>query len=105
MRPNKVAIALISLFLVSVLFFFHIATAQDSTRESITVVGVVTDDSELLTENGIVYEIAGNSKGTELSELPGAHVSVKGKLLEFGQKRLILVVSYRILSLNKARTG
>ena len=105
MKPSKTALFVISLILFSILPFLDAATAQDSSRENITVVGVVTDDNELLTENGIVYELAGNSKGTELSELSGTHVSVKGKLMEFGQKRIIMVVSYRILALSKSRTS
>lgn len=104
MKQNQTALVVILLVIIGVLPFLNL-TAQESTREEITLVGIITDHNELLTENGKLFEIGPNTKGSELAELVGAHVSVKGKMLEFGEKRLILVISYKILGANKTRTG
>ncbi len=66
--------------------------------ETMTIVGIVNDDGDIVDQSGQIFEVADNDKAMEVSEKSGAKVEVKG-MVEEGDSGLktITIESYRIL--------
>ena len=66
--------------------------------KSQTIVGHVSDNYEIIAEDGTVYYIAENEKGEQVAELFGAKVSVTGVVKEYeDMTKEIVITSYKIL--------
>ena len=66
-------------------------------EKSVTIVGIVNDSYQIVTDNDQVYEIAENEKGDELIELVDQKVKVKGTIEEDDGTKVITVTSYEVI--------
>ncbi len=64
---------------------------------TVSIVGEVNDDFQIVTDNDQVYEIMTDDKGEELIGNAGKRVKVTGEVLEEGADRSIKVLSYEVL--------
>jgi hypothetical protein len=64
---------------------------------SVTIMGTLNADGQLVTDNDQVYEIGENKKGDELFELAGKKVKVTGTVVEEDGTKVITVTSYKII--------
>jgi hypothetical protein len=65
--------------------------------DSITIVGTINADGQIVTDNDQVYEIGENKKGDELFELVGKKVKVTGTVVEEDGTKVITVISYKVI--------
>jgi hypothetical protein len=65
--------------------------------EKVTIQAQVTEDSQLLDEQGNVFDIADTEKGSELAENVGQKVEIEGTVMEDGGVKVITVESFRII--------
>ncbi len=64
---------------------------------SLTIVGTINADGQIVTANNQVYEIGENKKGDALFELLGKKVKVTGTVVEEDEARIITVISYEVI--------
>ncbi|MFH1933240.1 MAG: hypothetical protein ABIN18_16825 [Pseudomonadota bacterium] len=65
--------------------------------DSITIVGIVNDNYQIVTDNDQVYEIAESEKGDELGQLIDKRVKVTGTVEEDDGTKVITVTSYEVI--------
>ena len=86
----KTCVSLTLVFLA--IFGIGIAAAGD-----VTVSGEMTDDFQIVTAAGDVYEVADDEKGGELAENAGKKVVVQGTLMEEEGIKTITVTSFKVV--------
>jgi len=64
---------------------------------SVTIVGRVNDDYQIVTDNDQLYHIGEGEKGDEVTELVGKKVKVAGMVEEVDEGKIIVVTSYEII--------
>ena len=62
-----------------------------------TVTGVLTEDFEIATDDGDVYDVAEDDVAIQMFEMPGSRVSVTGTLVDTDDGPMFKVNSYKIL--------
>ena len=85
---------------MSVLIVFVAALFVGSVwaAESMTIVGTVSDDGNIVAEGGKIYQIGDNDKAAEVSEQSGKKVEVKGTVEEgTGGDQTIMIESYKVI--------
>jgi hypothetical protein len=92
MKIKKMSV--ISLLAVITLVF---ATGTGLSAEPITLQGQVTEDSQFMTDDGDVYEIADTEEGAEVMEMVGEKIEVRGTLSEDEGTREITVESFSVV--------
>lgn len=66
--------------------------------ESMTIVGTVSDDGNIVAEGGKIYQIGDNDIAAEVSEQSGKKVEVKGTVEEgTGGDQTIMIESYKVI--------
>jgi len=65
--------------------------------DTVSIVGEVNDDFQVITDDNQVYEIMTDDKGEELIGHAGERVKVTGEIVEEGGDRSIKVLSYEVL--------
>lgn len=88
---RSLLVALLSMALVGILIGASVAS------EKVTIQAQVTEDSQLLDEQGNVFDIADTEKGSELAENVGQKVEIEGTVMEDGGVKVITVESFRII--------
>ena len=63
----------------------------------VTVVGVVADDSQLVADDGEIYEVAASHEGEAVKELLDKRVQVTGSVSEQNGIKIIEVTSYQVI--------
>jgi len=63
----------------------------------ITITGTINDTYQIVSDNGIVYEVADTDMGDDLLNHVGKTVEVTGELLEEEGVKVINVKSYKLL--------
>jgi hypothetical protein len=63
----------------------------------VTVVGVVTEDSQLVADDGEIYEVAASREGEAVKELLDKRVQVTGAVYEQNGIKIIEVTSYQVI--------
>ena len=66
-------------------------------QEAMTVTGTLTEDFEIATDDGDVYDVAEDDVAVRMFEMPGIRVSVTGNLVDTDDGPMFKVNSYRIL--------
>ncbi len=85
--------------IVLVILFALISTTGIYAEDTVTVVGEIVDDYQIVTSDGKVYEIGNTEKGTELLDtITNEKVSVKGILHQEGDTLVIDVISYEVVA-------
>jgi len=65
--------------------------------DDITVVGKITDDNQIVDDNGNAYDVADTDKGNEVMSLVGQKVQVQGTLMDEGGQKVIEVTTYKVI--------
>lgn len=65
--------------------------------EIVTVTGEVNDNYQLITNEGVVYEIGVSDAGDELIRYPGARAKVEGQVIEEEGLKTIYVTAYHLI--------
>jgi len=65
--------------------------------DSVTMIGTVNDNYQIVVDNGQAYEIAEGEKGDEVTQLVGKKVKVAGMVEEDDGAKLITVTSYEVI--------
>ena len=89
---------LIKIFAI-IIAFLIVGPAFSSDR--VTIIGVVTDDQQIVTDDDEVYEIYDNGKGSELISNVGMRVKVTGTVEndEDSGNKIITVISFQVIDL------
>jgi len=85
---------------LSILFMLLMAAFAGSIlgEETMTVVGVVTDDGLIVDKSGTIYEIGENDNFDAVSEHTEVKVEVKGMVeVNEGGNKIIMIESFRVL--------
>jgi hypothetical protein len=83
---------------VLVLFLAALFAGNVWAAETMTIVGTVSDDGNIVDESGKIYEIGDNDKAAEVSEQSGQKVEVKGTVEEgTGDNQMIMIESYKVI--------
>ena len=65
--------------------------------DSVTIVGTINEDGQIVAGDDKVYEVGDNEKGDELVKLVGKKVKVTGTVEEDDGKKVITVTSYEVI--------
>jgi hypothetical protein len=84
----------ISLLAVFALVF---ATGLGIAAEPVTLQGQVTEDNQLMAEDGEVYDIVDTEAGMQAMEMVGEKIEVRGTLEEVDGAKEITVESFSVL--------
>jgi hypothetical protein len=87
-------ITMISLLAVFTLVF---AAGLGIAAEPVTLQGQVTEDNQLMTDDGEVYDIADTEKGAQVMEMVGEKIEVRGTLSEDEDSKEITVESFSVV--------
>ena len=82
-------------FLAMLMIAFLTGSAMSA--DSLTLVGTINADGQIVTANNQLYEIGENEKGDELIELVDRKVKVTGTVVEEDGARIITVISYEVV--------
>jgi hypothetical protein len=66
--------------------------------DTVSLVGEINDDFQIVTDNGQAYEVMMSDQGIELIDHVGERVRVTGELMEDEEGRLLNVLSYEVLA-------
>ena len=93
MKKNKKLLFVGLLAMLMIAFLAGPAISADS----VTIVGIVNDSYQIVTDNDQVYEIAEGEKGDELIEFVDKKVKVTGTVEEDDGAKLMTVTSYEVI--------
>lgn len=85
---------------ISILFVMLIAVFAGSilAGETMTIVGVVTEDGLIVDKKGVIYEIGENDKFEAVTENTDVQIEVKGMVVEDdGGNKIIMINSFKVL--------
>jgi hypothetical protein len=83
---------------ILVVFMAALVVGSVWAAESMTIVGTVSDDGNIVDESGKIYTIGENDKAAEVSEQSGKKVEVKGMVEEgSGGNQTIMIESYKVI--------
>ena len=85
---------IVSLLAVFTLVF---AIGVGIAAETVKLQGQVTEDNQFMAEDGEVYDIADTEKGSEVMELVGQEIEVRGTLSEDEGDKEITVESFSVM--------
>ncbi|MFO7497127.1 MAG: hypothetical protein R6X05_15995 [Desulfobacterales bacterium] len=83
--------------LLTPLYLGFFAAPAISQSAVVTVVGVVTEDSQLVADDGEIYEVAASQEGEAVKELLDKRVQVTGSVSEQNGIKIIEVTSYQVI--------
>ncbi len=83
-----------SMTILAVVFTAGIGIAA----EPVTLQGQITEDNQLMTEDGAVYEIADTEEGEKVLEMVGEKIEVRGTLTEEEGTKEITVESFSVVN-------
>ena len=93
MKKNMKKIFLGILIMSLTVFISGIAVAGSE----VSISGVINDDGQLVDNSGMAYDIADSEEGSELMELTGQKVTVKGTVMEAEGTKIITVSSFTVV--------
>lgn len=85
---------------MSILFVLLVAVFAGSilAGETMTIVGVVTEDGLIVDKKGMIYEIGENEKFEAVTENTDVKIEVKGMVEEDdGGNKIIMIDSFKVL--------
>ena len=80
--------------LISLLALFP-GSAQSQSLVNIS--GVISEEGQLIDNNGVIYEIADNEIGFDLMELTGHQVRVTGQVMTTDEIVILIVEEFEII--------
>ncbi len=63
----------------------------------ISITGTVNEDGQLVDGSGMTYDLAENDEGSEIMEMVGQKVTVKGTVMEAEGTKIITVSEFKLL--------
>jgi hypothetical protein len=96
-RISNKHVSAVVFFLLAPLCLTFFAVPAISQNMVVTVVGVVTEDSQLVADDGEIYEVAATREGEAVKELLDKRVQVTGSVSEQNGIKIIEVTSYQII--------
>ncbi len=91
-KTSKVICIVASLFILSAMF-----AGVSSAGKSVTIVGYVNDQYQIVDDEGTVYEIADSEKGEEVAELVDRKLRVTGSLMDADGTPIIEIIMYEVI--------
>jgi len=93
MKKNKKFLFTGFLVMLMIVFLSGPAISADSA----TILGIVNNKYQIVTDNNQIYHIAEGEKGDEVTELVGKKLKVAGLVEEVDEGKLITVTSYEVI--------
>ncbi len=93
MGKNMKKIFLGILIIGLTVFFSGIAIAD----AEVSISGVISEDGQLVDNDGMTYDIADNDEGNEVMEMTGQKVAVRGTVMETEGTKIITISSFKII--------
>jgi hypothetical protein len=93
MGKNMKKIFLGILIIGLTVFFSGIAIAG----AEVSISGVISEDGQLVDDDGMAYDIVDNDEGNEVMEMVGHKVAVKGTVMETEGTKIITISSFKII--------
>jgi hypothetical protein len=63
----------------------------------VSISGVISEDGQLVDDDGMAYDIVDNDEGNEVMEMVGHKVAVKGTVMETEGTKIITISSFKII--------
>ena len=94
MGKNMKKIFLGILIIGLTVFFSGIAIAG----AEVSISGVISEDGQLVDDDGMAYDIAESEEGDQIMEMVGSKVTVKGTVMEAEGTKIITVTTFKIIA-------
>jgi hypothetical protein len=65
--------------------------------QEVSITGTINDESQLVADNGMTYDIDDNEMGNEVMELVGKKVSVKGTVMDAEEIKIITITTFDVI--------
>lgn len=86
-------IFLITLIIILTVFLSGVGLAESE----VSILGVINEDGQLVDDSGMAYDIAENDEGSEIMEMVGQKVAVKGTVMHAEGTKIITVLSFKLM--------
>jgi len=89
-----------TIIIMNILVVFLVAAFAGSilAGESMTIVGTVNEDGQIVADSGTIFEIGDNDKSDAVSENSGTKVEVKGMVEEDSSgNKTIMIESFKVI--------
>ena len=83
--------------IVCAIFFVALSSGPALSADEVTIVGMVNDYYQIVTDDDEVYEVGDSEQGDELVEHVGARLKVTGTVEEEDGVRIITVTSFVVI--------
>lgn len=93
MSPNPKRMVLRILTFGIIALFAGMAMAG----QEVSITGTINDESQLVADNGMTYDIDDNEMGNEIMELVGKKVSVKGTVMDAEEIKIITITAFDVI--------
>ena len=81
----------------SLLILWAMLAGVSSAGKSVTIVGYVNDQYQIVDAEGTVFEIADSEKGEEVAELVDRKLRVTGSLMDADGTPIIEIIMYEVM--------
>ena len=68
-----------------------------TSKGTMTIMGTVNEDYQIIADNDQIYEVADTEKGVEVVDLVGKKVKVTGTIEEEDGEKVITIISYEVI--------
>ncbi len=86
------------IFLVTLIISLTVFLSGIGLSDSeVSILGVINEDGQLVDDSGMAYDIAENDEGSEVMEMLGQKVTIKGTVMESEGTKIITVLSYKLI--------
>ena len=86
--------------LICLALIAFLSTVAIATEESI-IVGTITEDNQIVDQDGQAYVIKQNKQGSDIIEFVGKKAQIKGTVLEADGTKTIEIASYELIEEQK----
>jgi hypothetical protein len=84
-------------FVVSLIILVTMVTGISLAGKTVTIVGFVNEQYQIVDDEGTVYEIADSEKGEEVAELVDRKLRVTGSLMDADGTPIIEITMYEVI--------
>ena len=82
---------------ILVLGFLTLFAGMTMAGQEVSIIGTINDESQLVADNGMTYDINDNEMGNEVMELVGKKVSVKGTVMDAEEIKIITITAFDVI--------
>jgi hypothetical protein len=82
---------------ILIIGFIALLAGIAAAADEVNITGTINEDSQLVDDSGMVYDIGDTEMGNQVMELVGKKVSVKGTVMEAEGTKIITITAFDVI--------